>query len=97
MSAIDDETQHEMTVDILKLSKEIKKAIDKFLLEKDEDEYKLILIPTIALALANNLSIVIEVADAATGTKDNKKHLMKIVNAFIDEKPKMERQVYGSH
>ena len=97
MSGLDKELQHEMTQDILKLSGAIKEAIDKFLKEKDDTEYKLTLIPTIAMALANNLCVVIEVADAATGTKDNKKRLLKIVNTFVEEKPKMERQVYGSH
>lgn len=88
---LDSKQQDQMAEDIVKLSKEFKKVIDHFLI--DYESKSLLLVPTIALALAQNIVIVAEAADKAMGIDNNAEMLLKLMTNFVKTYPKMEKQV----
>lgn len=80
-----------MTSESMALSKDIKKAINKYLANREDKN--LLMVPTIAVALAHNLLVVAQAADKAMERTDNAEKLLKIVNEFVKTFPKVEAQV----
>lgn len=92
---ITDEDESKMSKEIAKLSGELGKVLAEYLTNNKMGS--LLVIPVMAIALADCIAKISDSADKAMGIKDNRKKLMVLVNKFVEERPDCIRDNSRGH